>query len=124
MKKIIASVVALSTAALSFAGGITWSPNPINEGYTGIVTVTFDPSGTDMASQTTCYAHTGVYTDVDADWQCAPAWKTNTDKYKLTKSGSNWIYTIDNIYTFYSCVGTKKITSLNCIQERGWHETK
>lgn len=115
MKKIIASVVALSTAALSFAGGITWSPNPINEGYTGTVTVTFDPSGTDMASQTTCYAHTGVYTDVDADWQCAPAWKTNTDKYKLTKSGSNWIYTIDNIYTFYSCVGTKKITSLNFV---------
>ena len=85
------------------AAQITTNPAVIPLGYKGKIVVTFDPTGTGMAGETTCYAHTGVTTTEKGNWTCAPDWKTNTDKYKLTKSGTKWVLTIDDLHTYYDC---------------------
>ena len=103
MKKLLLLLSSLLVTAWAAMAQVTTDPAIIPLGYKGKVVVTFDPAGTDMAGQTTCYAHTGVTTKEKGNWTCAPAWKTNTDKYKLTKSGTKWVLTIDDLYTYYDC---------------------
>lgn len=94
---------------------ITTDPAVIPLGYKGKIVVTFDPTGTPMAGKTTCYAHTGATTKEKGNWTCAPAWKTNTDKYKLTKSGTKWVLTIGDLYSYYDCAANMEITGLNFV---------
>ncbi|MEE0990163.1 MAG: alpha-amylase family glycosyl hydrolase, partial [Paludibacteraceae bacterium] len=115
MKRLLLLLSSLLVTVWSTMAQVTTDPAVIPQGYKGKVVVTFDPAGTDMAGQTTCYAHTGVTTKEKGNWTCAPAWGTNTAKYKLTKSGTKWVLTIDNIYTFYDCAKDMEITGLNFV---------
>ena len=114
MKKLSLLLASLFVTFCALAQ-ITTDPAVIPLGYKGKIVVTFDPAGTDMASETTCYAHTGATTTEKGNWTCAPAWKTNTDKYKLTKSGTKWVLTIDDLYTYYDCAKGMEITGLNFV---------
>ncbi len=115
MKKLLLLLSSLLVTAWAAMAQVTTDPAIIPQGYKGKVVVTFDPAGTDMAGQTTCYAHTGVTTKEKGNWTCAPAWGANTAKYKLTKSGTKWVLTIDNIYTYYDCAKDMEITGLNFV---------
>lgn len=84
---------------------LTTVPAIITDDYTGTITITYDPGTGAMATATNCYAHTGV-TIAGNNWQCAPGWRSGLAKHKLVKSGTKWVLTIDNMYTYYSCPGT------------------
>lgn len=122
MKKTLL-LLSMLCATLFAMAQVTTEPAVIPLGYKGKVVVTFNPAGTDMASQTTCYAHTGVITTEKGTWVCTTNWGTNTDKYKLTKSGSNWVLTIDDIYEYYACAKNMEITGL-CFVFRNQAKTK
>ena len=114
MKKLLLLIASLIASLCAFAQ-VTTDPAVIPLGYKGKIVVTFDPTGTPMAGQTTCYAHTGATTTEKGNWTCAPAWKTNTDKYKMTKSGTKWVLTIDDLYSYYDCAKGMEITGLNFV---------
>ena len=107
MKKLytfLALYVLTSLAYLS-AQTVTTTPAIITDDYTGTITLTYDPAGGAMATAANCYAHIGVGIGA-LEWQCAPAWRSALAKHKMVKSGSNWVLTIDNIYTYFSaCTG-------------------
>lgn len=68
-----------------------------------------DYTGTDV------YAHTGVITDKsNGNWAYAPAWGTNTEKYKLTSLGNNkWKLSISpNIRSYYGVPTGEKILKM------------
>lgn len=115
MKKLLLFTIAAMVATVTSMAQITTSPANIPLGYKGKIVVTFDPTGTPMAGKTTCYAHTGATTKEKGNWTCAPEWKTNTEKYKLTKSGTKWVLTIDDLYTYYDCAKNMEITGLNFV---------
>lgn len=113
MKKSLLLFLA-SCASLWAMAQITTNPAYIPFNYEGQIVITFDPTGTPMANQSTCYAHTGVTTDVDS-WRCAPTWGTNTDKYKCVKSGTKWTLTIPNLKEYYSCAANEDIKAINVV---------
>ncbi len=115
MKKLLLLLSALMVAAFGTMAQVTTDPAVIPIGYKGKIVVTFDPTGTPMASQTTCYAYTGCTTQEKGNWQCAPEWDSIPEKYKMTKSGTKWVLTIDDLYTFYSCAANMEITGLNFV---------
>ena len=64
MKKIFTMFAALLLFALCVSAQVTTAPAIIEKGYTGKITITFDPKGGNggMATATKCYAHTGYCT--------------------------------------------------------------
>ncbi len=85
---------------------ITTVPAIITDDYTGIITITYDPGSSAMATATNCFAHTGV-TIAGTQWRCAPTWRSGLAKHKLVKNGTKWVLTIDNMYNYYTnCPGT------------------
>ncbi|MCQ2350790.1 MAG: alpha-amylase family glycosyl hydrolase [Paludibacteraceae bacterium] len=117
MKKLLFPIATLLITVSALAQ-ITTNPAKIEEGYTGNVTITFNPTGTGMAGQTTCYAHIGVTTKETGAWQCAPSkWGDNADKYKMTKSGSNWVLNLGNMYDYFDCATAKgkTFTAINVV---------
>jgi hypothetical protein len=67
---------------------VTTIPSIIQKGYTGEVTIIFNPNegNKGMAKATQCYAHTGVTYD-GKSWQKANTkWRDGLDKYKMTKN--------------------------------------
>lgn len=95
---------------------ISTIPSTISNGYTGQVTIVFDPSkgNRGMIGATACYAHTGLITSDSQngnDWRYAnQTWRGGESKYKMIKSGSVWKLIIPNIYDFYGC--PKSVTIL------------
>ena len=114
MKKLVLLFAAMVTVMSSVAQ-ITTEPKVIPIGYKGKVVVTFDPAGTGMAGQTTCYAYTGATIKGKGNWQCTPSWDAIPEKYKMTKSGTKWMFTIDDLYSFYSCAKGGEIIGLNFV---------
>ncbi|MCQ2361006.1 MAG: hypothetical protein MJ009_05970, partial [Paludibacteraceae bacterium] len=116
MKNLFLTVATLLLAASALAQ-ITTNPAKIEEGYTGNVTITFNPTGTGMAGQSTCYAHIGVTTAETGAWQCAPTWGNDSIIYKLNRSGSNWVLNLGNMYDYFSCATAqgKTFTAINVV---------
>ena len=116
MKKL--TLLLFSVFALTAMAQVTTVPAIIQKGYTGEVTIIFNPNegNKGMASATQCYAHTGVITSAstaDNDWKnVVEEWRKNTDKTKMTKEGNNWKLVIPNIYTFYGVSSSTDIKKL------------
>ena len=107
MRRIFAIFAVLCFGIAATFAQVTVSPSPLYKGYTGKVTITFDPSAGNagMASATACYAHTGLITSAstdDSDWKYVPGsgWRAS-DEPELTQDGSVWKLEINNIYEFY-----------------------
>ena len=87
MKKL--TLLLFSVFALTAMAQVTTVPAIIQKGYTGEVTIIFNPNegNKGMASATQCYAHTGVITSAstaDNDWKnVVEEWRKNTDKTKM-----------------------------------------
>ena len=116
MKKL--TLLLLSVFALTAMAQVTTIPAIIQKGYTGEVTIIFNPNegNKGMAGATKCYAHTGLITSAssnDGDWKhVVEGWRTNTAKTQLTKDGDNWKLVIPNIYEYYNCPTTTEIKKI------------
>ena len=115
MRKVFSILLACMT--LFAAAQVTTAPAIIEKGYTGEVTITFDPTGGNggMANATKCYAHTGLITSASTntgDWKYTVSSWRSADTPELTKVGSNWQLTIPNIYSFYQCPESTDIVAL------------
>ena len=116
MKKI--TLLLLSVFALTAMAQVTTIPAIIQKGYTGEVTIIFNPNegNKGMVGATQCYAHTGLITSAssnDGDWKnVVENWRANTSKTQLTKDGNNWKLVIPNIYDYYKCPTTTEIKKL------------
>ena len=88
MKKL--TLLLFSVFALTAMAQVTTVPAIIQKGYTGEVTIIFNPNegNKGMASATQCYAHTGVITSAstaDNDWKnVVEEWRKNTTKTQMT----------------------------------------
>ena len=98
MKKLV--LFLLCFFALSAAAQVTTDPAIIPVGYTGQVTITFDPTKGDkgMVGATDCYLYSCLEVDNNGEWkyQLAP-WPSKSDKTRMTKKGSNWELVIPNL---------------------------
>ena len=116
MKKI--TLLLLSVFALTAMAQVTTIPAIIQKGYTGEVTIIFNPNegNKGMVGATKCYAHTGLITSAsssDGDWKnVVEGWRSNTAKTQLTKDGTNWKLVIPNIYEYYNVPTTTEIKKL------------
>ena len=124
MRKIILSMLVFVAACVS--AQVTTSPAVVEPGYTGKITITFDPKGGNggMASATKCYAHTGYCTKtqnwlgVKADWRSASA-------PQLTKTADGkWQLEIDNMYTYYNIPAGTEVYALAFVFNDGPNGTK
>ena len=108
----------LSVFALTAVAQVTTIPAIIQKGYTGEITIIFNPNegNKGMANATKCYAHTGLITSAsssDGDWKnVVEDWRKNTAKTQLTKDGTNWKLVIPNIYEYYNCPTTTEIKKI------------
>lgn len=114
MKKTLLLVTMLCASLFAMAQ-VTTDPAVIPLDYTGKIVITFDPTGTAMAGQATCYAHTGVTSKEQGSWRCAPTWGDNDDKYKCTKSGTKWTLTIPSLDEYYACAASENLTAINIL---------
>ena len=105
MRKI--TLLILSFFALAATAQVTTIPSIIQKGYTGEVTIIFNPNegNKGMAKATQCYAHTGVTYD-GTQWQKAPKWRGGEDKYKMTQNADgNWELKITpDLYSWYGAI--------------------
>ena len=112
------TLLLLSVFALSAIAQVTTVPAIIQKGYTGEVTIIFNPNegNKGMAGATQCYAHTGLITSAssaDNDWKhVLDSWRGTNAKAKMTKDGSNWKLVIPNLYDFYGCPASTEINKL------------
>ena len=102
MKKF--TLLLLSVFALTAMAQVTTIPAIIQKGYTGEVTIIFNPNegNKGMVGATKCYAHTGLITSAsssDGDWKnVVEGSRSNTAKTQLTKECTHWKLVIPNIY--------------------------
>lgn len=71
--------------------------------------------GSGMVGVDNCYAHTGVITTAsNGQWTHAPAWGTNTDKYKMTEVSEDlWKLEItDGLKEYYGLADNEVVTKL------------
>ena len=112
------TLLLLSVFAISAFAQVTTIPAIVQKGYTGEVTIIFNPNegNKGMASATQCYAHTGLITSAstaDNDWKnVLDDWRGTNAKAKMTKEGNNWKLVIPNIYTFYGVSTSTEIKKL------------
>ena len=116
----------VSSFCMSLTAQVTTEPTFITKGYTGAVKIIFNPNEGDkgMESATECFAHTGLITAASAnsdDWRyTTPAWGDRSDKYKMSKEGSNWVLNMPNgIYAYYGCPETEQILQLAFVFNNG-----
>ena len=123
MRKLILSILCLFALALS--AQVTTTPAVIEKGYTGKITITFDPSkgNAGMKNATKCYVHTGYCTKtqnwlgVKADWRDPSA-------PQLTKVGNVWQLEINNMYNYYNIPTGTDVYALCFVFNDGPNGTK
>lgn len=90
---------------------VTTIPAILQKGYTGEVTIIFNPNegNKGMQGATQCYAHTGYN-----NWQGAPEWRSGLAKHKMTKNtDGNWVLKLTpNMYEYYGATTSTNITRL------------
>lgn len=116
MKKSLFLLIVCSLT-LCLRAQVSTTPAVIEAGYTGQVTITFDPSKGNggMANATKCYAHTGLITSQSkstGDWKNTVSGWRAANTPQLTKVGTKWELVIPNIYTFYNVPTTTEIVAL------------
>ena len=128
MRKLILSLMSL--CALVAGAQVMTSPNPIPVGYTGAVTVTFDPTKGNggMAGATKCYAHTGLITSAsknDSDWKnVIGTWRGATQPQLTATGDGKWQLEIPNLYTFYGVPESTDIKKLAFVFHDGPNGSK
>ena len=108
-------ITLLAVVALTATAQVTTIPAILQQGYTGEVTLIYNPNEGDkgLADATECYLYSCVELDHNGKWvNELAAWPSKSEKTKMTKSGSNWTLTIPNLFTFYNVPSGKTITKI------------
>ena len=107
------SLCLLALVAICVSAQVTTSPSIIEPGYTGKITITFDPTKGNggMVGASQCYVHTG-YCTAKADWQGVIGTWRNSAQPQLTKVGEKWQLEINNMYDFYKIPSGTEVTAL------------
>ena len=106
-KLLILAALLLTCSAWAVAQVVYTEPAVVQQSSTGIVVYfNADQGNGALAGLTTgVYAHTGVITSTstsDSDWQHAPTWGDNADKYALDYVSTNlWKLEIGDLKTYY-----------------------
>lgn len=111
MKKLLLSALLCMYFGATLLAQVTTIPEIIQKGYTGPVTIVFNPNqgNKGMAGATACYAHTGYNS-----WLGAPTWRSGLDKHKMTKNADgNWELNMpDGLYAYYDITTQTDVTRL------------
>ena len=111
---------ALSISAIA---QVTTIPVILQKGYTGPVTIIFNPQegNKGMATATKCYAHTGITIGTENWKQAPPKWRCDSAKYKMTKNtDGNWELSMPNgLYEYYNVATTTDVRKLNFVFNDG-----
>lgn len=90
---------------------VTTIPAILQKGYTGEVTIIFNPNegNKGMQGATQCFAHTGYN-----NWKGAPEWRSGLAKHEMTKNADgNWeLKLTPNMYEYYGTTTSTDITRL------------
>ena len=113
------SILLIAFSALCVYAQVTTSPAIIEKGYTGQITITFDPTKGNggMVGAAKCYAHTGLITGAsssDSDWKntVGSGWRKSDTPEMTATSDGKWELVISNMYTFYGVPETTDIKKL------------
>lgn len=111
MKKLLFSALLCMYFGATLLAQVTTIPEIIQKGYTGPVTIVFNPNqgNKGMVGATACYAHTGYNS-----WLGAPTWRSGLDKHKMTKNADgNWELNMpDGLYAYYGITTQTDVTRL------------
>jgi hypothetical protein len=99
--------------ALCVSAQVTTDPAIIEPGYTGKITITFDPTKGNggMVGATQCYAHNGYCTEKSNWLGVIGSWRGSTQP-QLTKVGDKWQLEINNMYDFYKISSSTEVKAL------------
>ena len=108
-RKLMLALCALVTAAAAHAQIVTSDPSPLRDDSQGVVIYFHAAEGNaalaNQPATAALYAHTGVITNTsasDSEWQYAPTWLDNAEKYRLQYVSSNlWKLDIGDIRSYY-----------------------
>ena len=121
MNKTYFSFSALLAVLLSAIGAnaqTVYSDPPILQEYTKDVKIYFDATGTPLENQgptAKIYAHTG-YDTASKQWNAAPTWGDNDEKYQLKNQGGKiWMLYIGNILEYYNVPDGTNVTGLDFV---------
>ncbi len=123
MRKLILSILVLVATCVN--AQVTTTPAVIEKGYTGKITITFDPSkgNAGMKNATKCYAHTGYCTKTQ-NWLGVKAEWRDPSAPQLTKVGNVWQLEINNMYTYYNIPTGTDVYALCFVFNDGPNGTK
>ena len=108
----------LLLVSLFVSAQVTTSPAIIEPGYTGEITITFDPTKGNggMVGATKCYAHTGLITAAsknNGDWKNVKgSWRSSSQPQLTKTTDDKWQLVIPNMYSFYNVPPTTDIKAL------------
>ncbi|MBQ8100302.1 MAG: hypothetical protein IJ169_03320 [Paludibacteraceae bacterium] len=116
MKKHLFSLFTALLLVGSLSAQVTTVPAFVPIGYTGEVTVVFNPAEGNggMKGAKECWAHTGVIVG-GKTWQHVPgSWRSYPDKCRLTKKsdGTFELKLSPDINTWYGCQASEQVTGL------------
>lgn len=106
MKNIYLIMLAFLAPLMGLAQVVTTQPAIVQRSSSNIV-ITFHANEGNrglagVTSSTAVYAHTGVILEGSDQWQKAPSWGDNSEKYRMTYVGADtWSLTIPSIKTYY-----------------------
>ena len=125
MKRIIYFLAALCLPLYLTAQVVTTTPQFIEQGYTGTITITFDPAqgNKGMLQANECYAHMGLITKDskdNKDWKYGiTKWCGKEEFSKCTKVGDKWQLIINDFYTTYNCPLTEDVKGIVLVFNNG-----
>ena len=118
MRKLTLLLAMLCLPLYLLAQVVTTTPTFIEQGYTGTITITFDPNqgSKGMVGATACYAHMGLITadsKDNKDWKYViTAWCGKEDFAACTKVGDKWQLVINDLYATYKCPTTEDVKGI------------
>lgn len=109
LRHLLMAVCLFCIAATAGAQTVTTEPSPLRDDSHGVTIYFHAAEGNgalaNQAATAALYAHTGVITNTsasDSDWQYAPTWLDNSEKYRLQYVSPNlWKLDIGDIHTYY-----------------------
>lgn len=113
-KIVILAVIFLAVAGLR--AQVTTEPSPLEEDSKNVVVYFHADEGNKglagLPADAAVFAHTGVMVKGKSDWQYAPKWLDNSEKYKLSYVSENlWKLNIGDIRTFYGIKNPDEIVT-------------
>lgn len=118
IKTYLTTLIAVIFCVLGVKAQTVYSSPVILQEESKDVEIYFNATGTPLEGKpatTKIYAHTG-YDTATSQWNNAPTWGDNSEKYELVNQGGNlWMLYIGDIRTYYAVPEDKTVTGLDFV---------